>query len=76
MPGIRGLEATRQIVEDSPTTRVLGLSLHADQRLVDRMMTAGASGYLLKDDEWEYIADGIRAVATGKQAMSPKLAQP
>ncbi len=75
MPGIRGLEATQRIVADNPITRVIGLSLHADRRLVDRMMEAGASGYLLKDDDWEDLANGIRAVVAGEHALSPKLRQ-
>ncbi len=73
MPGTRGIDATRQIVEHRSSTRVLGLSLHAERAFVDRMMEAGASGYLLKDDDWEDVADALRSVVGGRRMLSPKI---
>ena len=49
MPLLNGIEATRQIARRVPTTRVLVLSMHADEAYVTQILQAGATGYLLKD---------------------------
>src|ERR671913_944045 len=49
MPLLNGIEATRQITRRVPGTRVLVLSMHADEAYVTQMLQAGATGYLLKD---------------------------
>lgn len=50
MPGLNGVEATRQIRKVSPNTEVLILSAHGSERLVREVIEAGARGYLLKED--------------------------
>ena len=50
MPDLNGVEATRQILEEKPGTKVLTLSMHSDRRFVTRMLRAGASGYVLKPE--------------------------
>jgi DNA-binding NarL/FixJ family response regulator len=44
MPRLNGIEATRQILEESPHTRVLALSIHAGKKYVEEMLEAGATG--------------------------------
>ena len=61
-----GPEATRQIGAEAPGTKVLALSMHADKRFVEEMLTAGASGYLLKDHAAEDLVATIYAVAANR----------
>src|SRR5512143_982195 len=56
MPGLNGLEATRQIIDNAPQCKVIALSMHADKHFVIEMLKAGASGYLLKDSAFEELA--------------------
>lgn len=74
MPGLSGLEATRQIVEARPATRVLGLSMHTDRTYVRGMFEAGAQGYLLKTTALAELVTAIRAVHTEHRYVSPGLA--
>jgi len=62
MPDLNGIEATRQIITESPATKVIALSMYADRRFVVNMLQAGASGYLLKDCAFEELIRAIRAV--------------
>jgi DNA-binding NarL/FixJ family response regulator len=75
MPGMGGVEATRAILAERPTTRVLVLSWHADGDHVRAAMSAGATGYLLKGDESQRLVDAVRAVHRGEDRMSEGLAQ-
>lgn len=54
----------------NPRGRILVLSAHADRRLVDGVLRAGAAGYLLKDRAFEELADAVRAVAHGECYVS------
>src|SRR5918999_5098391 len=63
MPGVSGLEATRRLAEEAPETRVLVLSVSAEQGDLTEAILAGASGYVLKDGPVEEIVAGIRAAA-------------
>lgn len=74
MPGLNGLEATRQVRRDAPDTRVLALSMHTDKRYVLGMLEAGASGYVVKDAAFDEVARAIRAVAGGQVYLSPCVA--
>jgi DNA-binding NarL/FixJ family response regulator len=49
MPGLNGIEATRQILAKSPEPKIIALSMHMERRMILEMLNAGASGYLLKD---------------------------
>ena len=75
MPGLNGIEATRQIVGKSPNTKVVALSMHADRRYVVQMLQAGASGYLHKDNAFEELAVAIQTVMKGKTYLSPDIAR-
>ena len=74
MPGISGVEATRQILEQAPLARVLVLTISAEDSDVMDAMMAGACGYLLKDASVEELVSGVRAAAAGESSMSPRIA--
>jgi DNA-binding NarL/FixJ family response regulator len=74
MPGVGGVEATRQLAAKAPATRVLVLTISADDENVMGAMMAGASGYLLKDASVEELVGGIRAAARGESSISPRVA--
>jgi len=65
MPGLSGIEATRQICQENPGAKVIGLSMHAAKRYVQEMSKAGACGYLLKDCDFDELVGAIRTVAGG-----------
>jgi len=73
MPDLNGIEATKQIVESLPETKVIALSMHSDKRFVMGMLRAGASGYLLKDCASQELANAIHQVAEGKKYLSPEI---
>ncbi len=74
MPGVGGVEATRRIAAQMPTTSVLVLTISSDDETVMQAMMAGASGYLLKDASVEELVAGIRAAAAGESSISPRIA--
>jgi len=71
MPGMNGIDATRQIISDTPSIKVIALSMHSDKRFVTGMLEAGASGYLLKDCAFNELAGAIRRVASNHLYISP-----
>ena len=73
MKDLNGIEATRQVLEKHPRTKVLALSMHADHRFVAGMLRAGARGYLLKDGAFEELQIAIRAVLQGQIYLSPRI---
>ncbi len=74
MKGLNGIDATRRIIESTPDTRVIALSMHSDRRYVSEMLAAGASGYLLKDSAFGDLAEAIRVVAEGRTFLSRDVA--
>jgi DNA-binding NarL/FixJ family response regulator len=73
MPDLNGIEATRQIVNRSPTTKVVALSMHSDTLFVSEMLKSGASGYMLKDCAFEELERAIRTVVAGRTYLSPSI---
>jgi DNA-binding NarL/FixJ family response regulator len=73
MPGLSGLEATRRLVEEAPSTRVLVLSVSAQDDDVSEAIRAGAYGYVLKDAPLEDLVAAIRAAAAGHPVISPSV---
>jgi two-component system, NarL family, response regulator NreC len=71
MPELNGIEATRRIVNISPRTRILALSMHRDSVYVREILRAGASGYLLKEAGDQDLLAAVRAVAQGQGYLSP-----
>ena len=74
MPGISGVEATRQIAMIAPLTRVLVLTISDQDADVIDAIVAGACGYLLKDASIEELMAGIDAAAAGESLVSPVIA--
>lgn len=75
MPDINGMDATVEIVRDFPKVKIIALSMHSAKKFVREMFKAGASGYLLKDCEFEELANAIRTVMSGKTYLSPEIAE-
>ncbi len=76
MPGMNGIDATRQILAKRPGTKVLCLSMHAETRFVTAVLEAGASGYLLKECALEELLRAVEAVTAGQTYLSPAVAGP
>jgi DNA-binding NarL/FixJ family response regulator len=74
MPDLNGIEATRQIIGNSPRTKVIILSVHSEQRFVAEVFKAGASGYLLKDNSFDDLVSAIHAVMTEGTYLCPQIA--
>ncbi len=74
MPGMSGVEATRALLDVSPSSSVLMLTVTADQEAVLDAILAGASGYLLKDATLPEIIRGIRGAAAGELLIAPAVA--
>ena len=68
MPGMDGIEATRQVVSDRPDARVVILTSFSDRERILDALDAGAVGYLLKDSEPDELLRGIQAAARGVPA--------
>ena len=73
MPELGGVEATRQVVAALPQVRVIALSMHRAPELVDAMLQAGASGYVLKDSVHRDFCAALRQVSDGGAWLSPEL---
>jgi DNA-binding NarL/FixJ family response regulator len=74
MPGMSGVEVTRRLHERMPASRVLVVSVSAQEDDVTEAILAGASGYVLKDGPVEEVVAGIRAAAAGESLLSPRIA--
>jgi DNA-binding NarL/FixJ family response regulator len=74
MPGMSGVEATRQITSLAPLTRVIVLTISEEDGDVMDAILAGACGYLLKDASIQQLIEGIRAAAVGEALISPGIA--
>jgi DNA-binding NarL/FixJ family response regulator len=74
MPDLNGIEAARQIIDKSPRTKIIMLSVHSDRRFVAEVFKAGASGYLLKDCDFEELVAGVHAVVDDKTYLCPRIA--
>jgi DNA-binding NarL/FixJ family response regulator len=75
LPGMNGLQATRQIMADSPETVVLVLSMHSENTWVRQAIEAGAKGYVLKDALDLELGAAIRKIAAGETVFDPKVEQ-
>jgi DNA-binding NarL/FixJ family response regulator len=74
MPKVNGIEATRRILQQSPSVRVLVVTLFEDEDSVFMALRAGARGYVLKDADEEEMVHAIRAVGRGEAIFSPNVA--
>jgi len=75
MPLLNGLEATRQIVHEIPSTRVIILSSYSDDEYVEQLTDAGAIGYLLKQTAANDLIKAIREARQGNAYFSPSISR-
>ncbi len=71
MPGMSGIDATRQIRLARPATRVVILSMYGDKQYIAESLRAGASAYLLKDAAFSELLTALETVNTGRTYLSP-----
>ncbi len=74
MPVLNGIEATRQIKEELPETKVLALSVHAKREFVLDMVRAGVSGYMVKECVLDDLVRAIKIVMDNQSYLSPQIA--
>jgi DNA-binding NarL/FixJ family response regulator len=75
MPILNGLEATARATAELPETRVLVVSVHADEEYVHQALAVGANGYLLKNADKNEFELAIRATARGDGWLSPAVSK-
>lgn len=75
MPGMNGLKATRQITSSFPNVRVIALTMHDDEEYFFEVLSAGASGYVLKAAAPAELVSAIRAVRQGHVFLYPTVAK-
>jgi DNA-binding NarL/FixJ family response regulator len=75
MPGMNGIEATRQIKSMLPATAVLVLSAYDDDQYIFALLEAGAAGYLLKNVHGRELIEAVRAVHGGESVLHPRVAR-
>ncbi len=74
IPRLHGLELARRVSAEFKETRMLVLSMHADEPYVVEALRSGALGYVLKDSSGSDLVAAVRAVAVGRRYLSPELA--
>lgn len=75
MPEMDGLEATRQIQNHAPGSKVLVLTMHESDQMVRRVLEAGASGYVLKSDLADQLVKAVRSVSRGKRFLTKRVSE-
>src|SRR6202051_688566 len=73
MPDLDGLQATRRIREEVPTTKVIVLTMHDSDQMVRRVLDAGALGYVLKSDLATQLVKAVKQVSAGNQFLTPRI---
>ena len=73
MPQMNGVEATRELIERYPETKVIILSIHDDENYMTHALQTGASGYLLKEMDADALIEAVRVVADGGSYLHPKV---
>jgi DNA-binding NarL/FixJ family response regulator len=73
MPNMNGVEATRRIIEENPSIRIIILSMHSTVEDIFRSLQAGAKGYLVKESAGTEVVDAVRAVFNGRRYLSRKV---
>jgi DNA-binding NarL/FixJ family response regulator len=71
MPGLNGIQVTRESRKDCPNSAVVICSVHADRQLIQASEDAGALGYVIKSDGFHDLAAAVRAVARGQRYFPP-----
>ena len=74
LPDRSGLQVCRELLKLRPQTKVLVLTSSSNERNVQEALSAGAQGYLLKDNDGAALASGLRTVAGGQPVLDPSMA--
>ena len=74
MPGMGGIEATRRLLQEDASLKILALTTYHDKRYVNEMLSAGAVGYITKSAASDQLLQAIRSVAEGKPYFSQEVA--
>lgn len=75
MPGLNGIEATRQIRRGGPNPKILALSLHESEHFASEVLQAGAQGYVFKSDAAQEVVAAVKALRDGQPYLTRRLAQ-
>src|SRR5262249_45030486 len=75
MPGLNGLEATRQILKAHPLTEVLVLTMHESEQIAREVLSAGAGGYVLKSDAGRDLVNAVESLRLHKPYFTPRVSQ-
>ena len=75
IPRLHGLEVVRRLSQEQSATRILVLSMNAEEPYVVEALRSGALGYVLKDCATSNLVEAIQTVARGKRYLSPALAE-
>ena len=75
MPGMNGLEAARQVKQRSPNTKVLVLSMYANEGYVLQALRNGADGYVLKDETASVLVQAVYDILAGRRYLSPPISE-
>ncbi len=75
MPGLNGLEASRQIKQRAPNTKILILSRHGNKEYIKSILSAGASGYLIKKSAADELIQAIQTVQRGDTFLDPSISE-
>lgn len=73
MPTINGVEATKELLENYPNTKIIILSIHDDENYVTHALKTGAQGYLLKEMDTDSLVEAIKVVYDGGSYLHPKV---
>ena len=76
LPGLNGLEVTRQVNQRWPQTRVVILSMHVNEAYVLEALRNGAAAYVLKESSITDLVQAVREAAAGRHYLSPPLSEP
>jgi DNA-binding NarL/FixJ family response regulator len=75
MSGLNGIETTRKVLLENPSTRVIVLSMHSDRRYVVESLKSGAVAYVLKDSAFDELAEALRSAMSDKIYLSGKISE-
>ncbi len=75
MPNMRGIEATKEVLSLCPDVKILILTMHRDMEYFEHAISAGATGFLLKEDADEELVNAIKTIRKGKVYLSPLLTE-
>jgi DNA-binding NarL/FixJ family response regulator len=73
MPGLSGIEISKELKASGCATKVVYLTMHNDVLTAQKAIISGVSGYILKDDAFEDLLYAIKAVASGRKFISPSI---